>query len=686
MKHSINFLLILIYFFNFNILYANDYNQNQKADITDALIALQITAGIQREFSIAQGINWLEVWLDNFSYKPYDAVQYEGSSYICIKEHKSNRDITPENKEYWNILALKSDECELSDVIKSINDQSGDSNGNIQIKGGRNTSISSEDNIITIDTISPNFSVNAGAGLEGGDISNNNMTISVANNGIKNSMLADNSIDSSKIKDKTISLKDLDFSPGDIAGIDVSNGLSGGGSSGNISLGIANAGITRSMLAENSIDSSKIRDRSISIKDLDFTPGDITGVDVSNGLSGGGSSGNISIGIANSGIVSSMLSNNSIDSSKIIDGSITLSDLNFTPIMNNGTESITIKGDSRDILVKLGHLNDYPDNGLIRIGQKGKNKIFLYVDEKNTGRLSLLNSDASGYVVILGSDTNNPDNGLLWIGQNNNNKILLYADDDNTGHLTLRGESGDRIVTLGNVDNYPNNGGLWIKQKGENKIYLLVDDNNYGKLYLSGESGKNIALLGASGDSPNNGGLWISQNGKVRIYLYVDNRDNSGRLILSDSSGNGTIWLQAGDGSISSSGHKSFVVDHPDKTRKDKKIVYSCIEGPEVAAYIRGTAKLVNGQAWIEFPDHFSVIINAETLTVQATPQSASSKGLAVVKKNTNGVLVKELFSGNGNYKIDYYIQAVRKGYENFRVIRDASEYQRQNNGQEKLK
>jgi len=65
------------------------------------------------------------------------------------------------------------------------------------------------------------------------------------------------------------------------------------------------------------------------------------------------------------------------------------------------------------------------------------------------------------------------------------------------------------------------------------------------------------------------------------------------------------------------------------------------------------------------------VVINPETMTVQVTPLSAESKGLAVIEKGPDGFRIKELFGGVGNYKVDYFVQAVRKGYEDYQPVRN---------------
>lgn len=114
---------------------------------------------------------------------------------------------------------------------------------------------------------------------------------------------------------------------------------------------------------------------------------------------------------------------------------------------------------------------------------------------------------------------------------------------------------------------------------------------------------------------------------------------------------------------------KNFVEDHP--LNPKKQIWYACVEGPEAAAYERGSAQLVNGVAEVKFSDHFGLMVNPSTVTIQLTPGSADSEGLAVVEKTASGFKVKELRKGTGSYSFDWEVKAIRKGYENFEVIRD---------------
>jgi hypothetical protein len=97
--------------------------------------------------------------------------------------------------------------------------------------------------------------------------------------------------------------------------------------------------------------------------------------------------------------------------------------------------------------------------------------------------------------------------------------------------------------------------------------------------------------------------------------------------------------------------------------------VYTSIEGPEAAAYCRGRALLSNGSAKISFPEHFTLVVIPDTVTIQLTPRSADSKGLAMTDQSANDFSIRELFGGQGNYEFDYFAAGVRKGFENYQAV-----------------
>lgn len=117
---------------------------------------------------------------------------------------------------------------------------------------------------------------------------------------------------------------------------------------------------------------------------------------------------------------------------------------------------------------------------------------------------------------------------------------------------------------------------------------------------------------------------------------------------------------------------KNFRMDHP--LMADQDIVYASLEGPEAAAYCRGKTQISNGKIFIPFPEHFRHVCSPDDLTVQLTPRSAQSKGLAVTQIGPEGFLVEELMNGKGSYEFYWEVKGVRKGFENFQVIRPKSE------------
>ncbi|MCC6815530.1 MAG: hypothetical protein IT267_03855 [Saprospiraceae bacterium] len=162
------------------------------------------------------------------------------------------------------------------------------------------------------------------------------------------------------------------------------------------------------------------------------------------------------------------------------------------------------------------------------------------------------------------------------------------------------------------------------------------------------------------GGAPGTALLAANVSGTSVPYMGVFNAQGNGLI--------GGIFRNAQGQSVVQANMKNFVMDHP--LDPSKEIWYACIEGPEAAAYTRGTATLINGEAYITFSEDFSVILNPKTMTVQLTALSEESEGLAVVERTEKGIKVKELRKGKGNYQFDWEVKGVRKGYEDFKPVR----------------
>lgn len=195
------------------------------------------------------------------------------------------------------------------------------------------------------------------------------------------------------------------------------------------------------------------------------------------------------------------------------------------------------------------------------------------------------------------------------------------------------------------------------KQEGDRVLMSVLDDGT-GYMKTRGANGNDNVLLSStiivSGEENSNHG-----------YMGVGDSDGSikaGMMVQSDGSG----YLFADKVSTKV---KEFVENHP--LQPDKQIVYTCVEGPEAAMYMRGTAQLTKGKGTITLPEHYRLLAEESSMTVIVTPLSANTAGLAVTDKSLDGIVVEELMQGTHSYEFDWEVKCVRKGYEDYEVVRD---------------
>jgi len=322
----------------------------------------------------------------------------------------------------------------------------------------------------------------------------------------------------------------------------------------------------------------------------------------------------------------------------------------------------------------LGFYSDTPDLGLLTLNdQWGTARVRLSVDiSDNYGKLQLYGPNEK-INVWGGAYASKPDHGVLVLYDDEQDvSVRLDAKDTDEGSLTLYGATANKT-------------NIWMGAYSE---------KDTGNMMMYGDNGEDNIWLGAYNASPNDGALQIyNSSGSSRIRMDISG--DKGLMRLYGPSGNmnvyatGTSWnsnygyigvLDDSNGYkaglyVNSSGQgyvfgdvKSFRMTHPEDS--EKEIWYACVEGPEAAAFVRGTATLVNGQARVVLPEHFRVVAAQEGITVTLTPLSATSKGLAVVTKSPGTFTVSELHGGRGAYDFDWEVKAVRIGYEDYQPVR----------------
>ncbi|BDQ03650.1 MAG: hypothetical protein KatS3mg036_0351 [Ignavibacterium sp.] len=251
--------------------------------------------------------------------------------------------------------SLTASKIQTGQLVKSINGLK----DSINLVAGSNVTITPSGNDITISAANGAggtvTQVNTGSGLTGGPITTTG-TISIANDGITNSMLQNNSVTSTKIADGSVTVNDLSDSSVTSAKI----------VDGTVSTSdLANNSVTTDKVVDGTITATDIANTQVvksinSLKDnvnlvagsnVTITPsgqnltisasggggGTVTQVNTGAGLTGGPITTTGTISIANDGITNAMLQNNSVTSTKIADGTIVEADLG-----NNSVTSVKI--------------------------------------------------------------------------------------------------------------------------------------------------------------------------------------------------------------------------------------------------------------------------------------------------------------------------------------------------------
>jgi hypothetical protein len=272
-------------------------------------------------------------------------------------------------------------------------------------------------------------------------------------------------------------------------------------------------------------------------------------------------------------------------------------------------------------------------------------------------RLSSLGSNANhGFVAAQNASGNSvaalfaDDAGRGGVQISDEEGYLSAAMRVNTagnGFITTLGPGGSENVRLGSPVGSPDLGSISVANNlGETRGLMEVLPVGAGHITLQGPNGSDNVRLTALTQNANHG--------------FVSVHDASGAakaIMLVDPDGKGRIMADV----------KNFVVDHPNQP--GKKIVYTALEGPEAGMYHRGVVPLTEGRATIELPEHFAALAVPETITVQLTPRSLDSLGVAVDSVDGDRIEIAELFDGAGSYDVHFLVQAVRRGFEDYEPV-----------------
>ncbi len=286
------------------------------------------------------------------------------------------------------------------------------------------------------------------------------------------------------------------------------------------------------------------------------------------------------------------------------------------------------------------------------VGAAGDDDIIrseVYVAPDNSGQMLTAGPNGSINVLLRTFADDALDFGSVrTFGSDNTLKSSLATSPNNSGQFGTWGPNGNRnIFGSSFLDNFDHPVLAFYNASEETRILHSVALSDAGDMRIYGPNGSENALVSAVFGSENNGYIGVQDpNGSIRAGMFV-NDDGQG-IVFADQV-------------------NSFV-ENPEKS--NERIVYSMIQGPESAAYLRGTAQLNEGSGSVDFPEHFTRHIESEGLTVMLTPLSADSRGIAVTKKGSSGFRVQELLDGKGNYEFDWEVKGVRKTGRAFKAMK----------------
>lgn len=184
-------------------------------------------------------------------------------------------------------------------------------------------------------------------------------------------------------------------------------------------------------------------------------------------------------------------------------------------------------------------------------------------------------------------------------------------------------------------------------------IQTPAGSGSYGGMYIN---------TSASGGWPFYG---YATGGTNRVWHYYDGTTSEWKLEMP----NGRVTVDT-NGNLDATGNKNFVqtVDTDDGQRE---VVYTATEAGIPHTEASGVARLEDGRAEVDLPDHFAWVTSEnEPLHVQVTPHSVESDGLAAVERSRHRIVVADL-DGESAYEFSYTVKGTRDGHQDKDVVRD---------------
>ena len=382
--------------------------------------------------------------------------------------------------------------------------------------------------------------------------------------------------------------------------------------------------------------------------------GSITSVNAGLGLTGGGTLGDVTLSLD-----TIFTDNRYVNvTGDTIGGTLTVSTSAGTPV------TATTTGTGMAGFFQIDNASSSANALRVQTNGTGHAGDFVANNPSNTTSTLRARTDGSGPAVEGDSNGTGPA-GNFHINNTSNDRAALLASTNGTGsagHFIKNNSTtsspaleavtnGPGAAIHGRTDSSTGFGGHFKIDTADNPLgALLAETNGIGVAVVGINHGGGSGVMGSTfGDGA---AIFGQADGTGPAGSFMGNVVVNGNLSVS-----GTL----------SAGSKPFVQPHP--TDPSKEVMYIAMEGPESTIFLRGTTNLVDGKAAIETPEYFRIVAGDDGITVQFTPRSSKSKGLAAVEVNKNSISIEELVDGTGTYEFDYFITAKRAGFEKHEPI-----------------
>lgn len=332
-------------------------------------------------------------------------------------------------------------------------------------------------------------------------------------------------------------------------------------------------------------------------------------------------------------------------------------------IGDNGVGNLLLRKSDGKTLVNANQSALDTEGGAIRVYSNDQPVARLYAE---SGHGSLLLSGPTGNNLVS-AEQGLPGTGSVAVwGPAGGTIGDLNGCEHGVGFLRIYSPTGSLVAGVAHTDGaHLNNGFIGVYNQQSAQVFTavagLLATDSQGIVFADELNGQQLTLTHQ--DTIWHTTIWKNTEGG---QVLVRNNIGEPRIDLRVENDRGIVVADTFIGSL-----KNFRMDHPSDPTKD--IYYACVEGPEAAAYERGTGQLQHGEVFIGYSEHFGLVINPGTVTIQLTSHSTDTYGLAVVEKKANGFVVRELKGGQDNFTFDWEVKGVRKGYENYQVIRSKS-------------